>query len=256
MSSTPEPQLLAAAPPVNNGTTFSIRLSWVNPVKYDKLQVAWGVGTLPTSPSPSSAELDPALQSYTIAGFSPSTTVVLKVQGAVHGDLLLGQNPADLYWSGWAAVNVVVPHSLNEVLLLYKRTTGNVFTAPITAGTQIGALTQIGTWDNNWTQLSSFVVGGTPFLLLYKQSDGSVWTAPVTSGANRSGDTNWNVGQRLGPNHFFRHRRNRRTTVSSALQAIYRRCVHRTHYFRSWHWPAYTNWNVGEGLVATDLIRG
>jgi hypothetical protein len=186
MSTPDPPQLLAAASPVNNGTTFSIRLSWVNPVKYDKLQVAWGVGTLPTSPSPGSAEPDPASQSYTIAGFSPNTTVVLKVQGAVYGDPLAGQNPAELIWSGWAAINVVVPNSLNEVLLFYRPDEGVASTATITSGTLIGDITKIGVggWEKDWTQLTSFFVGGMPFLLLYSQSGNNTFSAPVISGPN------------------------------------------------------------------------
>jgi hypothetical protein len=70
----------------------------------------------------------------------------------------------------------------NSFLLFYNQSTGNAFTALISTGSEIDALSPIGIWDKNWTQITSFVVGGNPFLLLYKESDGSTFTAPIISG--------------------------------------------------------------------------
>jgi hypothetical protein len=182
----PEPQSLKAivSAPISgvSGTTFSITLLWVNSVKYEEVNVAW---TVATKPDGSAIPHDPSAQSYTIDGFSPSQTVVLSVRGAVHGDLF-GENPdlTGLYYSDWARVTVTVPNSLNEVLLFYRPDEGVASTATITSGTLIGNITKIGVggWEKDWTQLTSFFVGGMAFLLLYSQSGKNTFSAPVISG--------------------------------------------------------------------------
>jgi hypothetical protein len=188
----PQPQFLTASLSQVGGT-YTILLRWINAVNYDRIVVAWGVGTLPTSPAPSSAEPDASAETYTIAGFLPSTSFVLKVQGGVHGDLTQGTDPFELYYSDWTAIVVAVPE-LNDFLphLLFYRQHSllsavtiksvKAFTAPILSGTNIGPTTSIGNWETDWTQLPSFVFNGGRFLLLYSQTGGKVFTAPIMSG--------------------------------------------------------------------------
>lgn len=179
MSNPPPPAFVRHAV-LEENASYAVRLDWTNPVTYDKIIVAWGPGNTEDAPSPNTFEPSADATNYTIHGFQPGSTWVVKIEGGT----------ADAFgvsYSGWVAAVVTFP--VFPQLLLY-RTTGVTFATAILSGTRIGGphlTNQIGTWDSNWTQLVPFALGGQRFLLWYKQADGSVWMAPLVDDVDGDG---------------------------------------------------------------------
>ena len=78
----------------------------------------------------------------------------------------------------------IVPLFDGRILLLYRQSDGKAFTAPLSTAEKpgaftVGATTQIGLWEKDWSQIVPFCVNGDWFLLLYRQTDGRAFTAPV-----------------------------------------------------------------------------
>jgi hypothetical protein len=184
MSSVGQPQFLTSAVLEANGA-YSVTLNWVNAVNYDKIIVAWGVGTTTDAPSPNSAEPDSSAEIYTIAGCTPDTSFVFKVKGGVHGDLLQGTDPAEIYYSDWTAIVVALPllgaspvTSVFPQLLLYKRATGQAFTGALTSPTALQQIVQVGSWQTDWAALVPFGIGADRFLMFY-ETNGRTFSSPL-----------------------------------------------------------------------------
>jgi len=82
---------------------------------------------------------------------------------------------------------------MSSSILLY-RSTGTTFTAPFISGSQVGATTLVGNWENDWAQIVPFAFNGSPFLLFYRKTDGAAFTAPILSSGQVGATThigNW-----------------------------------------------------------------
>lgn len=69
-------------------------------------------------------------------------------------------------------------------LLLYD-STGFAAVAPVINGPKgpaLGNASQIGGWEGDWTQITTFRIGGTSFFFLYRGRDNSAFVAPIIQG--------------------------------------------------------------------------
>ena len=177
--STPPPYSVQFAV-IGESAPYDIRLDWTNTVQYDKIIIAWGLGNTEDAPCPNSYQLDGDAKTYTISGFQPGSTWVVKMAGQFEG--LFG----GWTYSDWTA-KVLTLRGYPQ-LLFYQQNTGLAFTAAIVSSTQIGGPNLIQQleppWDPKWTQLVPLALGDQRFLLWYKQQDGSVWMAPLGNAGN------------------------------------------------------------------------
>ena len=79
--STPPPYSVQFAV-IGESAPYDIRLDWTNTVQYDKIIIAWGLGNTEDAPCPNNYQLDGDAKTYTISGFQPGSTWVVKVAGS------------------------------------------------------------------------------------------------------------------------------------------------------------------------------
>ncbi len=187
------PLLLSAALALEaDRQQWAVHLTWRGPTPpYDRVNVAWGIGTTLTAPMPDSASFDGGVTSYTIHRVLPSMTYLFGVEGGVSQGNIAGVGLGYDY-SDWAKILVTTPAAPPSIppggreIVFYSRN-GAAWMAPVIENSpgasfaRIGDTHQIGGWEGDWKQVVGFNnPAGDPFLLFYK--DGAAFAAPVVSG--------------------------------------------------------------------------
>jgi hypothetical protein len=116
-------------------------------------------------------------------GAAFAAPVVMGAKGPQNGNPVSIDNfPLARSWSQIAAFKF----NQAPYLLLYN-STGYAAVAPVISGANgpaLGNASQIGGWEGDWTQITTFNVGGTSFFFLYRGRDNSAFVAPIIQGSS------------------------------------------------------------------------